>query len=160
MHLSVAQSLVKGFHERISVPVATDMHTLTSDESLAKEISTTLRNLVDRCSSSISPASALTVRLGLALEELAEWVEANQAGDIVAAADALADRLYVLLGDAVSVGVPIEPVFLAVHESNMSKAANRSDKNSGKGVKTHEYRAPELSEVLLATKSEQDSDSN
>ena len=95
------------------------------------------------CRVPTAKSAALSVRLGLALEELAEWVEANLAGDLTAAADALGDRLYVLLGDAVSIGVPIEPVFTAVHRSNMTKAAERLQVN-GKAVKSAEYRAPDL----------------
>lgn len=144
MRLSDAQSRVTEFHQLIRAPIADRMNTLSCDRELSREVGATLRSLADRCRAPTATKAALSIRLGLALEELAEWIEANLKGDLTAAADALGDRLYVLLGDAVSVGVPIEPVFAAVHQSNMTKAAQRSQAN-GKGVKSAEYRAPDLS---------------
>ena len=57
----------------------------------------------------------------MAVEELGEWLAANGKSDLPGAADALGDRLYVLLGDAVATGIPLPEVFEAVHESNWSK---------------------------------------
>ena len=144
MRLSDAQSRVTEFHQLIRAPIADGMNTLSCDRELSQEVGATLRSLADRCRAPTAKSAVLSIRLGLALEELAEWIEANLEGDLTAAADALGDRLYVLLGDAVSIGVPIEPVFAAVHQSNMTKAAQRSQAN-GKGVKSAEYRAPDLS---------------
>jgi hypothetical protein len=41
--------------------------------------------------------------------------------DIVGAADAIGDLLYVVFGAAVAYGIDIEPVFAEIHRSNMSK---------------------------------------
>ncbi len=60
-------------------------------------------------------------RLALALEELAEWAAAHANQDLVAAADAWADRAYVLMGDAVACGLPAQELFEEVHRSNMTK---------------------------------------
>ncbi len=144
MNLAEAQELVKDFHELIRVPVASQPTTLACEPELSRHVSSTLRQLSQSCRAQSSATGELAVRLGLALEELAEWVEANLAGDITAAADALGDRLYVLLGDAVSVGVPIERVFAAVHQSNMTKAATKLGA-AGKGIKDSGYRPPDLS---------------
>ena len=57
----------------------------------------------------------------MSLEETVEWIEAHEQGDLVAVADALGDRAYLLLGDAVSTGIPLDKVFAEVHRSNMTK---------------------------------------
>lgn len=79
----------------------------------------------------------LLLRLGMSLEEISEWLLAHSRKDLVAAADAWADRLYVLLGDAVSAGLPAEDLFAEVHRSNMTKEA-RTDW-PGKGGERHRF---------------------
>jgi len=65
----------------------------------------------------------LELRRRLSQEELDEFVEAGEAKDIVETADALTDRLYVLLGDYIEAGLGdlLEPLFDEVQASNMSK---------------------------------------
>ena len=63
----------------------------------------------------------LLSRAAMAVEELGEWIFAHADTDLVAAADSLADRFYVLLGDAVATGLPLGRLFEAVHRSNMTK---------------------------------------
>jgi predicted HAD superfamily Cof-like phosphohydrolase len=55
-------------------------------------------------------------------EERVEFDEAVAEGNLVAAADALADELYFLLGTCVEMGLPMDEIFDAVHFANMSKA--------------------------------------
>lgn len=60
----------------------------------------------------------------------------------------LADLLYVVYGTAEELGIPLEQVFDAVHESNMSKAwpdgtVKRND--FGKILKPNTYVKPDLS---------------
>ena len=76
----------------------------------------------------------LLLRLGMALEELGEWLFAQARGSLTAAADAWADRLYVLLGDAVVTGLPAEALFAEIHRSNMTKdRPGRLARQSGQG---------------------------
>ncbi len=86
------------------------------------------------------------LRLCLELEEITEWLDAHLQNDLVAAADAWGDRLYVLMGDAVSAGLPAQAVFDEVHRSNMSKQCKSS--NRGKAVKGTAYRRPQLDDVI------------
>lgn len=65
--------------------------------------------------------SIQSLRYDLIYEELRELNEAMLDRDIVEVADAIADLLYVVYGTAVSYGIDIEPVFEAVHKSNMDK---------------------------------------
>ena len=64
------------------------------------------------------------------------------------ATDALADRLFVLLGDAVACGLPIGPAFELVAKSNATKQQMRL--SDGKGEKGEGYMCPknQLGELL------------
>jgi predicted HAD superfamily Cof-like phosphohydrolase len=79
----------------------------------------------------------------MAVEELAEWIEAHVASDLTAAADAWADRAYLLFGDAVATGLGTEALFDEVHRSNMTKAP--VNPATGKAVKSDGYLAPVIS---------------
>src|SRR4051794_37260683 len=69
------------------------------------------------------PANVIAMRVRLLQEELDEYREAAEAGDIVAIADALTDLAYVLFGTYVTHGLQAIAVdlFNEIHRSNMSK---------------------------------------
>ena len=82
----------------------------------------------------------------MAIEELVEWLLAHARGDLIAAADAWADRAYVLFGDAVAAGLPAAELFAEVHRSNMTKELVAD--GSGRARKGAAYRPPELAAIL------------
>ncbi len=55
----------------------------------------------------------------------------------MSAADAWADRAYVLFGDAVAAGLPAAELFAEVHRSNMTKEPDSA--GTGKAVKRPAY---------------------
>ena len=81
------------------------------------------------------------------LEETIECIEVHEQDDLVAVADALGDRAYLLLGDAVSTGIPLEKVFTEVHRSNMTKKGGLQS-GEGKGVKSQGFEEPDLRFLL------------
>lgn len=82
-------------------------------------------------------------------EELAEFRNAGESGDLVGVADALADLLYVVYGAGVEYGIDLEPVFAEIHRSNMTKGtARRGCRPDGKVAKGPDYRPPQVREVL------------
>ena len=83
----------------------------------------------------------------MTLEEIGEWLAANGKGDVTAAADAIGDRLYLLLGDAVAAGMPLAEIFQAVHLSNCSKLPLVTTA-VGKAFKGPAYQAPDLATLL------------
>ena len=89
----------------------------------------------------------MLARLCMSLEETIEWIEAHEQGDLVAVADALGDRAYLLLGDAVSTGIPLDKVFAEVHRSNMTKKGGLKS-SEGKGVKAGGFEEPQLIKLL------------
>ena len=133
---------VREFHRHIGAEIATKPCLLAHTETSARQLAEALREVCDRFADHPDCRTSLMSRSLMSLEETAEWLEAHVSHDIIAAADAWADRLYVLLGDAIATGIPASNVFQAVHASNMTKAAR--DSRTGKGVKASGYQAPEL----------------
>ena len=134
---------VRDFHQRIGAAVADVPQLLACSEESTIKLAHGIRQLIRN--NSTSPTDQLSLRAHLALEELAEWLEAHATGDIVAAADAWADRAYVLFGDAVATGLPATELFNEVHRSNMTKSgAGRT----GKGIKGDEYQPPNIGPLL------------
>lgn len=60
-------------------------------------------------------------RLRFMQEELTEFTDESWAGNMVGAADAIADLVYVALGTAWQMGLPMNGIWQAVHSANMKK---------------------------------------
>lgn len=75
-------------------------------------------------------SSAYEFRLKFMEEELREYREAHEAGDLVKAADSLADLVYVALGTAHLHRVPFNEVFAEVQRANMTKERSTGDSDS------------------------------
>ena len=81
-----------------------------------------------------------------------EWGERNQArqdGSLVDEFDAIIDQVYILLGDAVRMGLDFNEGWRRVHEANMKKvrAARPEDSKRGSGfdvVKPEGWEHPSL----------------
>jgi predicted HAD superfamily Cof-like phosphohydrolase len=89
------RELVGEFHEKFEVPI--------SDTPV------------------VPPEARRQLRVNLINEEAKEFEEASRNGDLIEAADALADLLYVIQGAALEWGIPLDAVFREVHRSNMTK---------------------------------------
>jgi len=77
-------------------------------------------------------------------EELTEFVEATNSGDIVGAADALADIVYVALGTAYKMGLPFDEIWQAVQSANMHKVRGMTKRgNKIDAVKPEGWVGPE-----------------
>ena len=134
---------VRDFHLHIGAAVSDVPQLLACSEESAIKLAQGIRQLIQN--NSTSPTDQLSLRAHLALEELAEWLDAHADGDIVAAADAWADRAYVLFGDAVATGLPATELFQEVHRSNMTKSGTGQ---TGKGIKGDEYQPPNIGPLL------------
>jgi predicted HAD superfamily Cof-like phosphohydrolase len=55
------------------------------------------------------------------MEELSEYLRANEENSLVDAADAIIDLVYVTLGCAHAMGLPFEDLFKVIHKANMQK---------------------------------------
>ncbi len=98
----------------------------------------------------VLPPDRLKLRETLIREELDEFIEAMQAGELHNAIKEAADLLYVVYGTFVEMGVDNEPFFAEVHRSNMSKkdGHRRAD---GKWVKPANYSPADIAKVFTET---------
>jgi NTP pyrophosphatase (non-canonical NTP hydrolase) len=79
----------------------------------------------------ISPAPTTEIsvavkqlRIQLMQEELSELISKGiEKNNLVEIADGLADLVYVVVGTAISYGIPFDRIFKEVHNSNMTKTA-------------------------------------
>lgn len=95
---------------------------------------------------------AREIACALIEEEAAELRAAVEASDLVEIADAVADLIWVTLEAAMTLGIPIEPVFAEIHRSNLTKIdTDRVTVNAvGKIVKGPTFSPPELLPILEA----------
>ena len=138
---------LREFHSQIGESVSSAPRLLDHEPESDIELSQMLRHIVLLFNVRQENRTQLIRRSLMAIEELAEWIEAHAKADLVAAADAWGDRVYVLLGDAVATGLPAEAIFAEVHRSNMSKFGAYT--TSGKGIKADSFHSPELQNILL-----------
>lgn len=144
--MDVPLGQVTQFHRLIGEVVSTNPQLLDCDRSSDRELAKRLRQIIDTVRAETDPKSRLAFRVLMAIEELAEWIEAHVDQDMVAAADAWGDRMYVLLGDAVATGLPAQQIFEEIHRSNLTKAS--ADKQTQKGTKPEAFSAPALKEII------------
>ena len=144
MQIDDAIQAVRAFHEKTASPIADRPRLLPGGKDRATALAQRL--LAIRAGIRADSDQLLLQRAAMAIEELAEWLQAHAKGDLVAAADAWADRAFVLFGDAVAAGLPAAPLFAEVHRSNMTKepVAGRS----GKAHKGPGYTPPDLGAIL------------
>lgn len=91
------------------------------------------------------------LRKELLKEEVAEFCEAVDQDDIVEAADAIADIIYVALGAAVAFGIDMGAVWDEVHRSNMDKTGGGVNEIH-KILKPAGWIPPNIAAILAAQK--------
>ena len=97
------------------------------------------------------PISTRELRMDLIDEEYNELVDAENDGDLVAVADALADLQYVINGMALQYGIDLDACFAEVHASNMSKLGADGKpiyREDGKVLKGPNYFKPNLEQFV------------
>lgn len=98
-------------------------------------------------------------RAGFMTEELGEYVEAHEAGDLEGQIDALVDLVYVVLGTAYLQGFPFDEAWKRVHAANMSKIRALRPDQSKRGsvydvVKPPGFVPPDHSDLIANGKSD------
>ena len=100
----------------------------------------------------IEPASSITLvsaeyviaRANFMDEEIREFVDAALDGDMVGVADALADVVYVAVGTALTMGIPLDKVWDVVHAANMKKVRGTTKRGiANDAVKPDGWVGPE-----------------
>ena len=91
------------------------------------------------------------LRVSLIKEELDEFKQALDNNDLLEAADALTDILYVTYGAGHAFGIDLDACFEEVQNSNMSKLGNDGKpiyNDQGKVMKGPNYYKPDLSKFI------------
>lgn len=148
LFIAQAADQVRSFHRHIDAPVANAPKLLRGNP--AKTLAA--MSLVSRLGKQLLQAAdgdkdIVICRAAMVLEELAEWLQAHANSNVVGAADAIADRFYLLLGDAVATGLPLTDLFQEAHRSNMTKLM-AVHTGVGKGVKGLGYQRPQIAKIL------------
>ncbi|QDB79112.1 GNAT family N-acetyltransferase [Georgenia sp. 311] len=139
-------ALVRQFHEHFGVPVARDAPSVDR-ERVHLRMALVAEELAELVTAVYGETAGEAVAAGFTRAVAAD----DGARDTVAAADALADLVYVLYGMAQECGIPLPAVLAEVHAANLSKlgpdgaALLRED---GKVLKGEAYRAPDVAAVL------------
>ena len=137
---------VRQFHIAMNAPISTSPTLLACDKAATTALAERIDSLATVTMANATVDDVLLRRASMALEELAEWLTAHVQKDLVAAADAWADRAYVLLGDAITTGLPVVALFEEVHWSNMTK--DLDPLGSGKAIKGVTYQPPNVRKVM------------
>lgn len=91
------------------------------------------------------------LREELVREEYSEFMGAHDGDDLVELADAICDLVYVLVGTAVSYGIPFDKCFAEVHRSNMGKLGEDGKpivREDGKILKGPNFSPPDLKGII------------
>lgn len=111
------------------------------------------------------PNNVIELRVELIQEEISETFRAMGCTEyedgtsfhplndqnLVEIADGIADSIYVLVGTAISYGIPIDRIFTEVHRSNMTKMAIKAEQGEKYGTKTPkgpDFIPPDLKGIL------------
>ena len=92
------------------------------------------------------------LRYELIREELAEFKDALDNQDLVEAADALTDLLYVVYGAGLAFGIDLDKCFAEVHRSNMTKLDENGKvlrREDGKVMKSPLFEPPQLERIVF-----------
>lgn len=97
----------------------------------------------------------IELRHRLMQEENDEYLDACRQKDLTLIADALGDKLYILLGTIIAHGLQekIGEVFDEIHRSNMSKLDDQGKpiyREDGKIMKSNNYFLPDIRSILEA----------
>lgn len=97
----------------------------------------------------IVPWAERFLRMRLIFTEAAELADAIGVDDKVEIADALADLMYVVIGTAVTFGIPLDECFAEVHRSNMTKSApDEREAGMKGGIKGPNFEKPQILKIL------------
>ena len=90
------------------------------------------------------PPDQLSFYARFIMEELSELMKAHEKGQLVDAADAVVDLLYVTMGLSHHMGLPLPELFQAVHHANMKKQPGMTKRGVGQdAIKPDNWTPPE-----------------
>ena len=122
--------------------------------AMVREFRLLMGVLVSDAPTLIDPAK-FSVHERLLAEELRELKIAETTHDLPEIADAIADTIYILLGLAAEMGLPMLEIFAEVHRTNMAKVdadGNPIIDANGKIRKPRGWQPPDIAGILERAK--------
>lgn len=148
--LAVAMLMVEEFHKKNHVAQLQRLPEVAKWKSDQLEhAAATLSCVAEQLGSVMHDGDRRLLRGHLIVEETAELLIAMQDGDEEKTLDALADLLYVLLGTAVTLDLPLPVAFVEVHRSNMTKQRQDDDPQGARvRDKGPSYDPPKIEHII------------
>lgn len=92
------------------------------------------------------------LRIKLLMEEFHEYIDAEMDSDMVEISDALGDMIVIIIGTALSYGIPLDKIWNEIHKSNMAKIDEDTGKvirrDDGKVIKPESWTPPDIQGIL------------
>lgn len=153
MDIGTGQMKVAGFHRKFGWPMNLSLAEMDpdNDDGIAHVGAALLRlsvQLKGKAMFEQEGGDPRLYRIYHKLEELGELAMAFAEKDEVAAADAMADLQYLLLGDGVTFNIPVSEVFAEVHRSNMTKTRGPGDDRMKDRSRESGFQPPRLAEAI------------
>lgn len=143
--MSIRDKLVE-FHRAMDCPVL-DKPQVPSNERVRLRASLIVEETLEFLEACFDDGDEARRALNNARDSLYEVMAAKPRVDLVAAADALADIIYVVEGTNLEFGIDGKEVFEEVHRSNMAKAGGPV-REDGKRLKPPGWKPPDVAGVL------------
>jgi hypothetical protein len=89
------------------------------------------------------------LRIHLILEEITELIAAILRCDEAETLDGICDAIYVLIGSAITMELPLARAFNAVHLSNMTKKPSAGKDNPRLQDKGADWRPPDIAKIIV-----------
>lgn len=123
-----SQICVRDFHQKMGIDYRTRLDDTQPRLGAAGSYVATIKDVSCRALDMFHASKDVRwLRVHLISEELAELILGMSENDPVQSLDALGDLLYVVLGTAVSLDLPLSKAFVEIHLSNMSKEPQEND---------------------------------
>ena len=140
--LSKAIEAVKEFLVDKNIDVSIPFSELTPTNDM-QQLRAVMRQHAEYALRRAQDGDVRMLALSLVIEEVGELIEAVLAADETETMDAIGDSLYVIIGLALRLQLDAADAFIAVHESNMTKAPGSPEQPRLDGEKKGEaYVAP------------------
>lgn len=138
--------LVRQFHQTYRLPVATDEPSVDRDR-VHMRMALIAEELAELVGAVYGPAAQGTISQAFT----AAVAQDTGTRDVVEAADALGDLVYVIYGMALECGIPLPAVLAEIQASNLSKLGGDGEpiyREDGKVLKGPGYFPPDVAGVL------------
>lgn len=151
MQFQLMMDMVRAFHAKLGLSRDQRLTELEPRSDLIEQGRELVRmsGVLERLMVKEKNADKRILRAHLMVEELGELLIKMGECDEVETLDGLADLLYVLIGSAVTMDLPLGVAFAEVHQSNMSKEQQPTDESKDRvRSKGPNYKPPNIAELL------------